>query len=232
MYFNFYPLKQVAPDSWKLNKKEGTYAIRPLSGPHKKNECIPLAYVLEKFLGYANNRKEIQIILKNNNIKINGKIITRRKFPVGFGDVISIEKTSENFRVFFDVTGKFQFHNIDQEEALFKIARVTNKKIMYGDVPYIFTNDGACFKYCDPSININDTVKIDLKSRKVIEFINFSVNKVACVVSGDQAGRIGTIEAISEKITLKDFSDKIFSVSVENIVVIGENEESLLISFT
>lgn len=228
--------RKVAPESWNLDKSFGTYAIRPLCGPHRITECIPLAYVVQKLLRYANNRKEIQLILKGKNIKINGKVVERRKFPVGFGDVISIEKTDEHFRMLYSVDKKFHIHKIEKSEASYKLAKVVAKKTMYEDVPYIFTNDGSCFRYCDPKININDTVKIDLESRKVIDFIPFGTDKVAFVTSGENMGRVGVIQHIKEEdsgdsiITVEDFSEKVFTVRSKSLIIIGNNEEDLLIS--
>nr|6RM3_SE0 Chain SE0, eS4 [Vairimorpha necatrix] len=223
--------RKVAPTSWKLDKSIGTYAIRPHSGPHKKDLCIPLAYVLEKFLEYANNRKEIQIILKSKNIKINGKIIEKRKYPVGFGDVLSIIKTDEHYRVFYGVDKNFTFIKIDKEEANFKLAKVTNKKVMYENVPYIFTNDGACFKYCDPAININDTVKIDLETRLVVDYVSFKEGDVVFVMRGEDTGRVGIIKKIQNTTVIcEDLSNKEFETSIDSMIVIGDNEESLLIS--
>lgn len=195
-----------------------------------------MAYVLEKFLEYANNRKEIQIILKSKNIKVNGKVVMKRKYPVGFGDVLSIVKTDEHYRVLFGVDKKFAFHKIDKEESKFKLAKVTNKKDMYDNVPYIFTNDGACFKYCDPSININDTVKVDLDTRKVVDYVTFSVGRVVYIINGEDAGRVGIIKDIqiddNDKtvLSVEDFGSKIFNASLSSVIVIGDNEESLLIS--
>lgn len=160
----------------------------------------------------------------------------KRKFPVGFGDVISIVKTDEHFRVLFGVDKKFYFHKIDKEESKFKLAKVTNKKVMYEDVPYIFTNYGACFKYCDPAININDTVKIDLETRKVVDFVSFEVGRVVYIINGEDAGRVGIIKNIQNDednktvISVEDFGSKIFNSTISSMIVVGDSEESLLIS--
>ena len=42
--------------------------------------------------------KEVETILKQRLVKIDGKIRTDPKFPAGFMDVVQIEKTGENFR--------------------------------------------------------------------------------------------------------------------------------------
>ena len=213
------------------DKSIGTYAIRTHSGPHKKDLCIPLAYVLQYFLEYAHNRKEIQIILKSKNIMINGKVIEKRKFPVGVGDVISVVKTNLHYRVLFGVDKSFILHQIDEEESKYKLAKVLNKKTMYNNVPYIFTNDGACFKYCNPAIDINNTVKICLKTRTVVDYVSFREGGIVYVYTGENTGRIGIIKTIKDKsLICEDFGSKQFEASISSLIAIGDSEDSLLIS--
>ena len=39
--------------------------------------------------------------------QVDGKVRTDPKFPAGFMDVIQIEKTGENFRLIYDVKGRW-----------------------------------------------------------------------------------------------------------------------------
>uniref|UniRef100_A0A8B9WIY5 40S ribosomal protein S4 n=1 Tax=Bos mutus grunniens TaxID=30521 RepID=A0A8B9WIY5_BOSMU len=50
-------------------------------------------------------------------IKIDGKVRTDITYPAGFMDVISIDKTGENFRLIYDTKGRFAVHRITPEEA-------------------------------------------------------------------------------------------------------------------
>merc|ERR1719266_627962 len=68
--------------------------------------------------------KEVQTIMKQRLIKIDGKTRTDPKFPTGFMDVIQIEKTGENFRIIYDVKGRFTVHRITAAEAKYKLCRV------------------------------------------------------------------------------------------------------------
>ena len=54
--------------------------------------------------------KEVETIMKQRLIKIDGKTRTDTKFPTGFMDVVQIEKTGENFRIIYDVKGRFTVH--------------------------------------------------------------------------------------------------------------------------
>ena len=50
-------------------------------------------------------------------IKVDNKVRTDSTYPAGYMDVISIEKTNENFRLIYDVKGRFTIHRITKEEA-------------------------------------------------------------------------------------------------------------------
>merc|ERR1719150_3402083 len=62
--------------------------------------------------------KEVETIMKQRLIKIDGKTRTDPKFPTGFMDVVQIDKTGENFRIIYDVKGRFTVHRITASKAL------------------------------------------------------------------------------------------------------------------
>jgi hypothetical protein len=73
---------------------------------------------------YALNGKEVKSILKQRLVKIDGKIKTEVTYPVGFMDVVEIEKTDEHFRLVYDTKGRFVVHRITREEASYKLCKV------------------------------------------------------------------------------------------------------------
>lgn len=50
-------------------------------------------------------------------VKVDNKVRTDGTYPSGFMDVIAIEKTGENFRLVYDVKGRFAVHRITDDEA-------------------------------------------------------------------------------------------------------------------
>jgi small subunit ribosomal protein S4e len=44
---------------------------------------------------------------KEGLIKVDNKIRRDPRFPLGIMDVVSIEKTGENFRILYDVKGRY-----------------------------------------------------------------------------------------------------------------------------
>lgn len=230
-----YHLKRLAaPKSWMLGKLEGTFAIKPHSGPHRKLECIPIAYILSRFLKYSSNKKETAIILRGKNVKVNGKAVTTKKFPVGVFDVISIEKTNEHFRLLFNPQKKFHLHKISEEESNFRVAKITNK-FECNDTPFIQGNCGHNLRFQDPKIEVGDCVKIHIEKKKVIEYVTPAAGHIVYAYKGASCGRIGKITSIQThgnkaELCLVDFEGHTFAASLESCMIIGTSEEDLWIS--
>uniref|UniRef100_A0AC34G739 40S ribosomal protein S4 n=1 Tax=Panagrolaimus sp. ES5 TaxID=591445 RepID=A0AC34G739_9BILA len=132
----------AAPKNWMLDKLGGVFAPRPMSGPHKLRESLPLVLFLRNRLKYALSYTEARKICKQRLIKVDGRVRTEMRFPAGFMDVISIEKTNETFRLLYDVKGRFTVHRIGKEEAQFKLLKVVKIGVGAKGIPYIVTHDG------------------------------------------------------------------------------------------
>jgi small subunit ribosomal protein S4e len=124
---------------------------------------------------------------------VDGKVKTDVTYPCGFQDVISIEKTDENFRLLHDTKGRFVMHRITSQEAAYKLCRVKALSMGTGQIPYVVTHDGRTIRFPDPLIKTNDTVKVDLATNKIVEFAKFEVGNVCAITAGHNIGRIGTI---------------------------------------
>ncbi|GFP82512.1 40S ribosomal protein s4-3 [Phtheirospermum japonicum] len=128
------------------------------------------------------------------HIQVDGKVRTYKTYPSGFMGVVSIPKTNENFHLLYDTKGRFRLHSIRDEEAKFKLCKV--RLVQFGKkcIPYINTYDGRTICYPDPLIKANDTIKLNLESSKIVDFIKFDVGNVMMVTGGRNRGRVGVIK--------------------------------------
>jgi len=74
-------------------------------------------------------------------IKVDHKVRTDPTYPAGFMDIITIEKTGENFRLVYDTKGRFTVHRITDEEAAYKLGKVKRVQLGKGGVPFLVTHD-------------------------------------------------------------------------------------------
>jgi len=223
-----------APRNWMLDKLTGVWAPKPSSGPHKSRECLPLIVFLRNRLKYALTRKEVTQIVMQRLIKVDGKVRTDATFPAGFMDVITIEKTGEHFRLLFDVKGRFTIHRITADEAKYKLAKVRKTLTANKGVPFIVTHDGRTIRYPDPLIKVNDTVKVDIETGKVTEFVKFDSGNVCMVTGGRNMGRVGVIvnrekhHGSFDIVHVKDAVGRQFATRISNIFVIGQGSKPLV----
>lgn len=223
--------RMYAPKSWMLDKLTGHWAPRPSTGPHKLRECLPLTILLRNRLRYALTNKEVQSICMQRHIKVDGKVRTDSKFPAGFMDVITIDKTKENYRLLYDTKGRFAVHAIGADEAKFKLCRVKRAELGARAVPYIATHDGRTIRFPDPSIKVHDTVKVDIETGAIVDFMKFEIGNVAMITGGNNIGRVGIITNVEKHpgsfdiIHLKDSTGNSYATRKANVFVIGKGNK-------
>lgn len=125
-------------------------------------------------------------------------------------DVISLPKTSEQFRLLYDIKGRFVLHRITPEEASYKLCRVqkidkANKASIghnpfhtgqLGAIPYVVTHDGRTVRFADPAFRTNDTIKIDIKTGRPVGHLKFDVGQLAMITRGANVGRVGSVVSV------------------------------------
>jgi len=230
-------LKRVAsPSSWMLFKMGGKYAPKTSAGPHKAKESVPLCVVLRHRLKYASTGREVTMIVKDKEglIKVDHRVRTDPNFPLGIMDVLTIDKTNENFRILYDVKGRFILRKINQEEAAYKLVKVVRKELGANKIPYVVTNDSRTLRFPHPDINLHDTLKLDIDSKKVLDVAKFEVGNLCYVISGNNIGRVGVLTHIEshlnshEIVHLKDEANKKFATRQENVMIIGKGLKPLI----
>jgi hypothetical protein len=92
--------------------------------------------------------------------------------------------------------------------------------------------DGIVFsiRYPDPVIKVNDTVKIDLATGKISDFIKFDTGVIAMATGGRNMGRVGVITHRERHdggfniVHIKDAVDNEFATREGNVFVIGREK--------
>merc|ERR1712036_216110 len=116
----------------------------------------------------------------------------------------------------YDTKGRFTVHRIQAEEAEYKLGKVKRVQLGKGGIPFLVTHDARTIRYPDPAIKVNDTVKIDLSTGKITEFIKFDTGVIAMATGGRNMGRVGFII-----VHIKDAIDNSFATRENNVFVIG-----------
>ncbi|KAH0664845.1 hypothetical protein KY285_026051 [Solanum tuberosum] len=145
-----------------------------------------------------------------------------------FGHVVSIPKTNENFRLLYDTKGRFSVHSIKDEESNFKLCKVRSVQFSQKGIPYLNTYDGRTICYPDPLIKANDTIKLDLESNKIVDFIKFEVGNVLMVTGDRNRGCVGVIKnkekhkGLFETLHIQDSQGHEFATRLGNVFTLGK----------
>jgi len=224
----------AAPKHWMLDKLSGTWAPRPSPGPHKLRECLPLVILIRNRLKYALTGREVTQILMQRLVKVDGKVRTDAGYPAGFMDVVSLEKTNEHFRLLYDTKGRFTVKRISESESSYKLARVKKVYLGKGGIPLATLSDSRTIRYPDPNIKAHDTVKFDLKTNKITNFVHFEQGNLAMIIGGRNLGRIGVIVNRERHlggfdiVHVKDAAGHSFATRLSNVFVIGRGTKPLI----
>jgi ribosomal protein S4E len=186
------------------------------------------------------------MIVVRRNVLVDGKVRTDLNYPAGLMDVVSIPSTNDNFRLMYDVKGRFVLHRIDEKETGYKICRVKKAAVankatigrnpyqtgQRAAIPYIVTHDARTIRFADPLIKVNDTVKIDLATGKIVEHLPFKIGNLVMATGGKNVGRIGVLIHVHKHpgsfavAEIKDKRNHKFATRLDNVFAIGEENNS------
>jgi len=99
-------------------------------------------------------------------------------------------------------------------------------------IPYVVTHDGRTIRYPDPAINVDDTIKFDIKTSKISGHLKFEVGHTAMVTRGANIGRIGVVISKEkhpgsfEIVHLRDKKGNEFATRVTNVFIIGDGSNN------
>ena len=147
--------------------------------------------------------------------------------------MITLENCSDRFRLLNDVKGRFVLHRIDEAEAQFKLCKVVKRQLSPKKIPFIVTHDARTIRFPDPAVKVNDTVKVDIKTNKIIGHIKFEVGNLCFITKGHNIGRVGVIVRRDRHfgsfdiVYVRDAAGHEFATRLANVFSIGEGAEPM-----
>lgn len=181
------------PKSWKIVKKEHTWAVKPSPGKHPISQAVPLGMVIRDMLHYADTMKEARRIIGARKVYVDGKPETDYKAPIGLMDVISIPDMGEHYRMLFDARGRLTLTPIDAERAKWKLARIDGKTTIRGGRMQINLHDGRNILVDKDVYRTGDVLKIDVPGQKILKHLKMEENNRALVIGGRHRGSLAVI---------------------------------------
>ena len=232
--------RKPAPGFWPVHRKELVWTTKPKPGPHSVSHCMPLILIIRDILGLAETRKEVNTIISQGQMKVDGKIQKEEGFPIGLMDVISIPTIEKAYRVLPSEKGLI-LHSIDAEEARFKLCRIESKSIVKGGHVQLNLHDGrnVLVQLDDPKnpeedvYRTLDILKMSIPDQEIVEHANLAVGVSAIIFGGKNIGRHGDIVAFEERpsqrrrnllATIEDKDGNRFQTTIDLVFAVGDKK--------
>jgi len=113
-------------------------------------------------------------------------------------DTLSLVPMKKHYRLELSENGKFNLQEISDKEAGKKISKVLNKRTIKGKKVQLNLSDGRNF-LSDIKCTVNDSVSIDLVSKKIESCIPLNEKSNVFVFAGKHAGKRGNVEKIKQE---------------------------------
>jgi small subunit ribosomal protein S4e len=231
--------RNPSPEFWPIHRKEFTWVVKPVAGPHSLDNCLSLTLVLRDILGVAKTKKEVDMILSEGRVIVDGKVRRKANFPVGLMDVISLPDLNKFYRVSPSHKG-LSLNPISNKEAEFKLCRVENKTTVSNGVQ-VALHDGSniLVKVADPKnpaevlYETYDILRLSLPDKKVIDLVKTKVGNLAVIIGGKNIGKIGRLVEIEKTeakkrknalVVIEDEKGARYQTIMDFVFSIGEKE--------
>lgn len=185
-----------APRTWNIARKVNTFITRPNPGGQSMEMTLPLSQVLRE-LQIGTTKKELNFIIKNHGVLVNGERRWDIRFPVGFQDVVSIPDLKRHVVLTMDGKGRLATESLEESRAGSKLAQVRGTSKVRGNKLQLHLSDGRNVLVKEP-VKAGTTVIVSLENGQITA--SHAVEAAASVIltAGKHRGKRGTIESIEE----------------------------------
>jgi len=222
--------RYAAPRSWSLGRKERVWAVRPIPGPHSKEQSIPLMIALRDLLHLGQTSSEVKKILGRREVLVDGRARVDYKHVVGLMDIISIPKLDQHYRVTLDPRGKIALKSIEGSQSKWKLARIMNKTVVRGGKTQLNLHDGRNLLVAKDTYRTGDVLKISLPDQKIISKVELKEDSLAMLTGGAHIGTICRIKKIEK--TRNPMSNIVefhegFNTIVDYVFMVGSDRSEI-----
>jgi len=210
--------RQKVAKSWPIYRKGTKYVVRPRVDIKKG---IPVLIVLRDMLKIVQNRKEAKRAIHMKHVLLNNKPVTDERTSILLFDVLTLIPLKKSYRIGLSGNKKIEVNEIKEKESNNKIAKIIDKKILKGKKTQLNLSDGKNF-LSNIQCNINDSVLINFKEKKIEKCIPLKENSEAFVFAGKHAGEKGVVKKINigKKMAELNVNGKPINVLIKQIMAV------------
>ena len=130
-------------------------------------------------------------------------------------------KENGSFRILLNSKGKLFLKKLNSKETSTKLCKIVSKTILKGGKLQLGFHDGRTIIVDNKDAKVNDTVVFKLPEFKVDSYLKLEKNANVYLTGGSNVGNIGTVENVSDSVTVK-IDNHVLVTGKENVFVLGK----------
>jgi len=201
--------RNEVPRTWPIARKGTKQVVVP---KHNKRNGIPLLIVLRDILKIAKKRKEVERIIREGRIKVNGKAAKDDRFAMLFMDILSVGDKS--YKLVFE-NKKFKLQDTREKE---KIVKVVGKRVLNKNKIQVNLSDGRNMQVKD-KLKIGESLAVDFDG-KILRKIELKEGAKIVVMSGSHLGEEGKVEKIADKTAIISIGKEKVNLNLKSIMAV------------
>ena len=221
--------RQMAPLFWGITRKDKRFVVTVRPGSHGKNVSIPSAVFLRDMLKTVNTLREAKFAIYGGKVTVDG--VKRKSLHHGIGlmDVIELDGLKEVYRLVPKDGTLLQPIIIKAEEKSKKLVRVKSKVSIKHGKTQIGFHDGRSL-IDETKVSVGDTCILQVPEQKILDVIKLEKGVLGLIVSGANAGKIGSITEIKEgtfvlpKRVIFKLEDREIEIPAEMVMPVGKDK--------
>lgn len=219
-------LKRIAsPKSWRIDKQEFVFTIKPSPGAHAKEMGLPLGIILRDILKLATTVSEAKKILNNKQVLVDGCRKKDHRLNVGLFDVLTITELGKHYRMYLDAKGFLGLKEVNVKESTLKVSKVVGKTILpKGKVQY-HLYDGKNIISTE-KIKVGDSVVLDLPLT-IKKVLPLKAGMLVFLTKGKHCGDVGVLKHIKGDQAVYTVDGKDVETAKAYLFVVGEKESAM-----
>ncbi len=235
---------QSAPPFWEIPRKTRRFVLKPMPGPHAIDRCYPLGILLRDILSIAHTKREVEEIVNQGSVLVDGVKRYDIHFPVGLMDTIELPNINKTYRLVPKDGVDLRPIEITHEEKNLKLCKITRKQKVDGNRLQYTLHDGRNILYDNNRFNTHDTLLIRVPEQEIVSHINMQSNTVVLVSSGVNVGLMGRVVEIKEGTYLlprraliegiaddgSDSSKKRIELPIDMLIAVGVDKPLIRVS--
>jgi small subunit ribosomal protein S4e len=174
--------------------------------------------------------REARHILNDRGVRVDGRVVTDPKFPVGLMDVLSLQETKAHFRMLVNTRGRMALVPIEGGDATWKLCRIEDKTTVRGGKMQLNLHDGRNVLLPNDAYKTGATLKVHVPDQKVVEAYELGKGAPVLVTGGQHVGQIAHVLEVQRtrnpRANTVTFTEG-FSTDAGKVFVVGKEAPSI-----